>query len=117
MLPDKTRITEFLKKSHLFRGMSDEQLSLVSSEMEGVSYQAGDLIYNEAEKSNYFYLVYSGNVRLSCDVGDEDTEVAIMSPGEFFGEEVLNPDRPRSESASALDEVSLIRISQQRHMA
>ena len=71
----------------------------------------GKAIFFEGEKAGCMYILQEGEVELRKQT--EKGEVAlktVMSPNEFFGEMALIDGKPRSTSAIAVKETSLIVI-------
>ncbi|NIS75329.1 MAG: cyclic nucleotide-binding domain-containing protein, partial [Deltaproteobacteria bacterium] len=72
-------------------------------------YQPGDYVFKEGDPSNSFYIIESGEVEVikrSPDDGSENT-VAILGPGDFFGEKALLDNRNRTSSIRARSDVEL----------
>ncbi len=51
------------------------------------------------------YVLQSGRVRITKDQPQGARTLAILGPGEFFGEMAILNDKPRTATADALDEV------------
>jgi len=68
-------------------------------------FPAGAVIFSAGDPGDGFYLVESGRVRISATVGDQETRLlAMIGPGDFFGEMAVLDDAPRS--ATAITEVA-----------
>jgi CRP/FNR family transcriptional regulator, cyclic AMP receptor protein len=75
------------------------------------SYSAGKVIFFEGEKAGCMYILQDGEVELRKQT--EKGEVALKTvakPNEFFGEMALIDGKPRSTSAIAVKQSSLIVI-------
>ena len=65
-------------------------------------YQKDDVVFEENTAGNEMYIVCSGRVRLySQPSGGPRTQLAVLKPGEFFGEMSLVDNSPRSATALA----------------
>jgi len=65
-------------------------------------FQAGDFIFKEGDPSNNFYIIESGEVDVVRNTGKEDEKVlAILGPGDFFGEMALLDNRSRTSAIRA----------------
>jgi CRP-like cAMP-binding protein len=65
-------------------------------------YQKNDVIFEENSTGNEMYIVCSGRVKLYSQPGSGPrTRLAILKPGEFFGEMALVDNSPRSALALA----------------
>ncbi len=69
------------------------------------SYQKHDIIFEEGSTGSEMYLIHSGKVLLSVRHDEaKETTLAVLNPGDFFGEMALVDDSPRSATASALED-------------
>ena len=82
------------------------------------SFRKSEVIFKEGSAGAEMYLIHSGRVLLSLGRGkDEEAELAVLSPGEFFGEMALVDDSPRSATAAALEEnTQLIALDKSRFL-
>ena len=66
------------------------------------TFQKGDIVFEDGAAGAEMFIVHSGKVRLlkKATGGDEKT-LALLGPGEFFGEMSLIDGSPRSTSAAA----------------
>jgi CRP-like cAMP-binding protein len=67
---------------------------------------AGETIVRENEVGEAFYLICSGSVR----VAKGGTELALLGPGEFFGEFAVLADKRRHASVHAVEAVELLEV-------
>src|SRR4051812_28365226 len=68
----------------------------------------GEVICREGDKGGELFVISSGEVRVYCDGGEGEKELARLRHGQFFGEmAVLNGDQ-RMASCAAVGEVELI---------
>ncbi len=83
-------------------GVLSEELRALESDGHIRNYAAGDVIFSEGEQGDGFYVVESGEVRISAVVGHNDPRtLAAIGPGDFFGEMAVVDDAPRSATATA----------------
>ena len=69
---------------------------------------AGAVIFEEGDKGDCAYFVSSGNVKIAClDSNGINRTLALVGPGEIFGEMALLDQSVRSASAIAADSVVL----------
>lgn len=78
-------------------------------------YPKSSYVINEGDKSDYFYVVLSGKVKIVM-ADDEGREVilAILGAGEHFGELSLIDQQPRSASAVTMEESTLLLVTRDR---
>ena len=74
------------------------------------SYRKNEVIFEEGSIGNEMYLVHRGKVMLStAQKKGEHIQLAVLNPGDFFGEMALVDDSPRSATTVALaDRTELI---------
>jgi EAL domain-containing protein (putative c-di-GMP-specific phosphodiesterase class I) len=70
-------------------------------------YQAGELIFSEGDEGNYAYIVEEGQVEIWTVVNGDRLVLNVLEPGRLFGELALVDWKPRSASASALNDCIL----------
>ena len=71
----------------------------------------GAMIFCEYEPGNSFYLIQEGRVQIVKVMGGIEKAVDILRPGELFGEMAILEEAPRSASAIALDDVTLLEFN------
>jgi len=71
-----------------------------------VSFEKGEVIFCEYEPGDTFYLIQKGRVQIIKIMGEIEKTVAILQPGEIFGEMAILEEAPRSATAIAMDAVS-----------
>jgi len=76
----------------------------------GRYFPAGTLLFQEGEPGQEMFVVYSGKVELSRYFQDRSTVLAVLEPGEFFGEMAIVNQRPRSATARVLEDAWLLVI-------
>ena len=70
--------------------------------------KAGEILFREGERGEEMYLIRSGKVEISNSSGGAKKVLATLSEGSFLGEMAIVDDAPRSATATALAEVSLL---------
>ena len=74
-------------------------------------FAAGSVIFREGDLGSEMYIIQKGQVRISLRVGDKDREMAVLEKGDFFGEiALLNQSPARSATATAIDEVEVLKL-------
>jgi len=76
----------------------------------GRFFPAGTLLFQEGEAGEEMFVIYSGKVELSRFFQDRSTVLAVLEPGEFFGEMAIVNQRPRSATARVLEDSWLLVI-------
>jgi len=62
-------------------------------------FRAGTVLFEEGQPGDFMYVVASGEVEIRRKVGESDRVLAVLPPGDFFGEMAILNSRPRSATA------------------
>lgn len=80
-----------------------------------VRFSDDDIVFHEEEEATHMYVVLEGHVKLTrarvWEAGEAVSTLAVLGPGEFFGEMALFDYGPRSATASAVGHVVLKMIT------
>ena len=103
---------DFLKKVHLFESLSTPELEKIEkiSTMEAFAKDA--VIFREGDPGDRCYVITNGDVRISKfipNIGEE--ALAVLKPGDYFGEMALIDKFPRSAHAIANTDVAVLAIN------
>ncbi len=71
-----------------------------ASDIYGRDFPAGAVIFEEDDPGSRMYVIQSGEVRIEKRTGGRTVTLAVLGPGEFFGEMALLERQPRSATAS-----------------
>ncbi|MBW2200109.1 MAG: cyclic nucleotide-binding domain-containing protein [Deltaproteobacteria bacterium] len=66
------------------------------------TYQDGQIIFEEGNSGDWVYIIQSGAVELYRKVGEKKVVVAVLQPGDIFGEIAFIAKIPRTASACAV---------------
>lgn len=72
------------------------------------SYKAGEVIFKEGDSEDTMFFIKEGKVEISKKMGDAEQVLAFLGPNDFFGEMALLSKSPRSASARAVKETTVI---------
>jgi CRP-like cAMP-binding protein len=73
-------------------------------------YPAGSVLFEEGQPGDYMYVVQQGEVEIRRQVGPDERVLAVLTPGEFFGEMAILNGRPRSATAVVRTPATLLVI-------
>ena len=109
MIETAARI-EFLKKSHLFLGLSEEELTAVASELEEKFADADELVFQEEAPAEYLAIIYKGKVNFTQIVKGKTIKMHAMVKGDYFGEQGLLRGNVRDRTATGAENGTLLLI-------
>jgi CRP/FNR family transcriptional regulator, cyclic AMP receptor protein len=103
---------EILAQIDLFSGLPQGHLRRVVDIGIEEQYRTGATIFPEAAPGDKFYLIVEGAVRISRVVpGMGEEALAVLRPGNYFGEMSLIDDAPRSATAMCHEKCRLFVIN------
>ncbi len=109
MPQDQERVLSILRKSHIFVGLSDQDLEYIATRFRFVHYKKGELVCREGEDADRFYVVYRGAVRIWRTEKEAERTLAGLIPGDYFGEEgLLNFSHRRTANVSADEDPTVL---------
>ena len=75
-------------------------------------YERGDVVFHQGDPGGTFHLVDRGRIKIATLLPTgESTTLAILGPGESFGEQaLLTPDAARTATATALEPAQTLMI-------
>ncbi len=95
---------ENLRSNSLFKYIGDNDLRMAVKTMREETFSAGTVIFNENTRGERLYLILDGRVKISkITKYGEETLLAVIGKGEFFGEMELVEDQPRSARTTAIE--------------
>ena len=100
-----------LKNFQLFAELSSEELQTLIAQSTTVTFSAGQSIITAGEAGHCMFVILRGSARVTAKSGGKDVELAVLKPGDFFGEVSLVDDGPRSADVSALESCELLCIT------
>ena len=99
---------DVLRQAPLFSGLDDEVASALESSMSSSSLRRGDILFSEGDDGNQLYVVTEGKIKLGRTSPDgRENLLAILGPGQMFGELSFFDPGPRSATATAVTDVEL----------
>jgi CRP-like cAMP-binding protein len=112
MLRRRDEYLKHLAEVPMFRALSKREMLAIGQRAEDLSYADGDVIVEEGEKSDAFYIIVAGKAR----VRHGSRTVATLGPGKFFGETGLLAKLPRDATVSAVGPVEVVSISRREFL-
>ncbi len=108
-------VTDFLTGIKGFKDLNANDIAALDSVCAEESFNTGDIIFQEEGPGDKMYIIKSGSVKIIKKVKDKENTIAVLNPGEFFGEMALLDGLPRSAGAKANTAVTAISISRDNY--
>ena len=97
----------FIDSVPLFQILSEGQKELLVSCFTMLKYIAGKKIVSEGDPGDLFYVIKEGTVVCT----QQGKEIRRMAKGEYFGDQALLYNSPRTATITALEEVNCVALS------
>ncbi|VAW96369.1 hypothetical protein MNBD_GAMMA21-1001 [hydrothermal vent metagenome] len=105
----RDRITETaLRTVPMFRFLTEESMQSLVEHSTVYGAPPGSILIEEGEIGESLFVVIYGNLRVSHDVNGKHLNLALLQPGDYFGEWSLLTGSPRTATVSALSQVELV---------
>ena len=85
---------------------------VLSDPMATEHFQRGQVIFREGDKSQEAYFIVSGLVEITLNTSHGVQSLAKIGPGEIFGEMGMIMDRPRTATATALENTTVETVAE-----
>src|ERR1700752_2935978 len=86
----KTSDSEILRRSSVFRFVSDEHFAAIKPLLQEEHYEFGDVIVKQGDPANSFYVLTNGRARtLKIRPDRDEIPLGVLKPGDSFGEAAL----------------------------
>jgi hypothetical protein len=104
--------TILLKSVGLFKEISAEDLSYIAGIAEETEVAAGKLIFQEGDYGDCLYIIIGGSVRIHRG----ERELAVLGRMQSLGEMAVLDGSPRSASATALEDTTMIKVDREQFL-
>ncbi len=104
-------LTGALAAIPLFSELGDEELSLVAGYLKRRTFAERDVIVKRDSPGDALFIIVTGKVKVSYIEDDNETIIAVLSPGDFFGELSIIDGEGRSADVSAVEETEVLLLS------
>ncbi len=83
---------------------------MASAQQQERHFPKGRVIFRQGDLGDEMFVISRGRVRLTIGANGQEREIAVLGPGEFFGELSLLSDIPRTATAEAAEDSTLLAI-------
>jgi CRP-like cAMP-binding protein len=96
----------------IFAGLDDQAMEIFLERAQRIEVPAEGVIAREGETNQCMYLIETGQVRIikNHDTTDPVT-LAVLGPGEFFGEMCILEAQPRAATGQAVGQATVVSIA------
>lgn len=110
-MSDTTMLTPLLRSTLLFAEIDDDALERISAEAVERLLRRGDVLFAEHDEPASLFVVTAGRIAIANkSIDGRESVVALMEPGDLFGEMGLFDGLGRSAEARALEPSEVIEI-------
>src|SRR5436190_18678562 len=107
----KTQDSEILRRTSVFRFVSDEHFGAIEPLLQEEHYDFGDLIVKQDDPADSFYVLTRGRARaLKIKSDGEEIPLGVLKPGDSFGEAALAEGGTRNATVRCSTAVDALRI-------
>ena len=101
--------------SKAFEKLSPSNLQALFMHMDEISASSGDVIIHEGDEGDYYYTIKEGQVEITRQLLNkpQPAALAVMGPGEAFGEEALIFGSRRNATVTMKTDGSLMRVNKE----
>lgn len=98
-----------LANAALFRGVDPRDVAELCERLDRRRFAAGELIFDQGEPGTLLYIIARGKVKIGCAADDgRENLFSILGPSDMFGELATLDPGPRTSSARALTDVTVV---------
>src|SRR6059058_3921455 len=107
----KTQDSEILRRTSVFRFVSDEHFGAIEPLLQEEHYDFGDVIVKQDDPADSFYVLTRGRARaLKIKPNGEEIPLGSLKPGDSFGEAALSQGGTRNATVRCSTAVDVLRI-------
>jgi CRP-like cAMP-binding protein len=108
---------DFLAEYKGFKDFDKDDIAALNGVCSEDSFGKDDMVFQEEAPGDRMHVIKSGTVKIVKKVKDKENTLAVLNPGEFFGEMALLDGMPRSAGARAGEAVTVVTISRTHYGA
>ena len=103
---------DVLRQAALFAALDDDSASALADSMSEAKIRRGDVLFHEGDSGDELFIVLDGKVKLGrTSVDGRENLLAILGPGQMFGELSLFDPGPRSATVTAITDCTFASLS------
>ncbi len=107
-----SQLLKRIRHNILFESIGEKDFNSFKDKLTERSYVADTVIFEDGTEGDELYLIATGRVKITKKTKyGEETTLALLHEGDFFGELELIDGRPRSAGARAIDDSVIFTLS------
>src|SRR5438094_543750 len=107
----KTQDSEILRRTSVFRFVSDEHFGAIEPLLQDEHYDFGDVIVKQGDPADSFYVLTTGRARaVKIKPDGEEIPLGVPKPGDAFGEAALADGGTRNATVRCSTALDVLRI-------
>jgi CRP-like cAMP-binding protein len=100
---------DVVRQAPLFAALDEEAAEALHANMVRAELSRGEVLFHEGDPGDRLYVIVEGKVKLGRTSGDgRENLLAVLGPGEMFGELSLFDPGPRNATATSVSDAVLI---------
>jgi CRP/FNR family cyclic AMP-dependent transcriptional regulator len=100
---------DVVRKAPLFAALDDEAAAALLASMARVDLPRGEALFDEGDAGDRLFVITAGKIKLGRTSSDgRENLLAVLGPGEMFGELSLFDPGPRTATATAVADAELV---------
>jgi CRP/FNR family cyclic AMP-dependent transcriptional regulator len=110
--------SEVLARSPMLANLPSDSLNSLASAARRRTYRRGEVIFHQGDPGDSLHFLTEGRVKVVLDAETgEEAVIAILGPGDCFGELALIDGEPRSATVETLEPVQTLSLSRNDFMS
>ncbi|WP_239311006.1 MULTISPECIES: Crp/Fnr family transcriptional regulator [unclassified Frankia] len=102
---------DLLARVPMFAGLSEQDRQALNDHLERQNVTRGEVLFREGETGDRVFVILAGKVKIGRAASDgRENLLMVMGPGDLFGELSLFDPGPRTASATAVTDASLVSL-------
>lgn len=104
-------MSDVLGRTAIFQDVDPEAMASLAADLEWMTFPRNHIVFVEGEPGDRMYVLVEGKVKVGRRSGDgRESLIAVMGPGDAFGELALFDPGPRTATVTTLTEVRVAAV-------
>lgn len=109
----ETNISELIRRTPLFDGLPESAIETICREAKNIAFLSGDTVIEQGAIGNALYIITHGKLGVyQTDEQGNEKLLAVLTDGDLFGEIGLLENSIRTATVRALEESTMLRLTQ-----